>query len=409
MTAPAGSEAWITDVLRPGDLVVVAQGAGEPTPLLEQLVRCGHTVPGLEVFVGLSHSDVLRQPAARGLSLVSFGAMGPLARLAAEGAVAVIPCHISDVPRLLEQRAPGRIVVVLQVSSADTDGFHSLGLAVDYTYELVSRARAVVAEVNDQLPVTSAPRLHRTQLTTVVPTSRPTPEIKSGTPDDVHHRIASHVASLVVDGDTVQLGVGTLPSVVAAALCSKRDLRVHSTLAGSWLCELAAAGALSTDPDAVVISEAAGSQALYDHVVACPVRVRPVGELTRPDVLAGIAGFVAMNSALQVDLSGQVNAEELGTGYVGGIGGQPEFLRAAQRSAGGRSVVMLPATAVGGRESRIVRRLHAGAVTTARSGVDFIVTEHGIADLRGRSLTERADALVGIAAPDHRDALKETI
>jgi len=403
---PGPDDAWLTDVLRPGDLVVVAQGAGEPTPLLEQLVRCGHAVPDLEVFVGLSHSDVLRQPAARELSLVSFGAMGPLARLAADGAVSVIPCNFSDVPRLLEFRAPERIVVVLQVSAPDADGFHSLGLAVDYTYELVTCARAVVAEVNDQLPVTSAPRLHRSQFTAVVPTSRPTPEVKTGAVGEVHRRIAGHVASLVEDGATVQLGVGALPSVVAMALTAKRDLRVHSTLVGTWLCELARARALCTDPGSVVISEAAGSQALYDHVASSAVQVRPMGELTRPDVLAGIVRFVAMNSALQVDLSGQVNAEELGSGYVGGVGGQPEFLRAAQRSTGGRSIVMLPATAVGGRESRIVRRLHAGAVTTPRSGVDFVVTEFGIVDLRGRSLAERADGLVGVAAPHHRDALR---
>lgn len=405
MTAAAGSEAWITDILRPGDLVVVAQGAGEPTPLLDQLVRCGHAVADLEVFVGLSHSDVLLQPAARELSLVSFGAMGPLARLAAENRVAVIPCHFSDVPRLLELRAPGRVVVVLQVSAADADGFHSLGLAVDYTWELLAGARAVVAEVNDQVPVTSAPRLHRSQLTAVVPTSRPLPEVKSGTPQEVHHRIAAHVASLVPDGATLQLGVGTLASVVASALCGKRDLRVRSTLVGSWLCELASAGALSTDDGAVVISEAAGTQKLYDYVVAGGVQVRPVSELTRPDVLAGLAGLVAVNSALQVDLTGQINAEELTGGYVAGIGGQPDFLRAAQRSPGGAAIVMLPATALGGRESRIVARLHAGAVTTPRSGVDFVVTEHGVADLRGRSLTERAGALVGIAAPEHRDAL----
>ncbi|MCW2584079.1 MAG: Acetyl-CoA transferase/hydrolase, probable acetate CoA-transferase [Klenkia sp.] len=396
---------WITDVLRPGDLVVVAQGSGEPTPLLEQLVDAAATLTDVEVFVGLSHSGALRRPEAAGLSLVSFGAMGPLARLAAEGRVAVLPCHFSDVPRQLAQRAPGRVVVVLQVSPADAEGQHCLGLAVDHTWELLAGARAVVAEVNDQLPRTTAPRVHRSQLTATVPTSRPQPQVTSGTPGEVHRQIAAHVATLVPDGATLQLGVGVLPSVVAAALRGRRGLRVRSTLVGDWLCELATAGALATDPDAVVISEAAGSPGLYEHVVSRGVQIVPVGELNRPDVLAGIPGFVAVNAALQVDLTGQVNAEELGSGYVAGIGGQPDFLRAAQRSTGGLAVVMLPATARSGQESRIVRRLHAGAVTTPRSGVDVVVTEHGTADLRGRSLTERAQALTAIAAPDHRDAL----
>lgn len=403
MTPPDST--WITEVLRPGDLVVVAGGAGEPTTLLAALVDAAGTLPDLEVFVGLSHTDVLRRPGAAQLALVSFGAMGPLARLAAQGRVAVLPCHFTDVPRQLERRAPGRVVVVLQVSPADADGHHSLGLAVDHTWELLAGARAVVAEVNDQVPVTTAPRVHSSRLAAAVPTSRPLPEVKSGSPDDVHRRIAAHVAALVPDGATLQLGVGTLPSVVASALRHRRDLRVRSTLVGSWLCELAAAGALSAGPDAVVLSEAAGSQELYDLVAARRFPVCPVGEVAGPDALAAVPGFVAVNSALQVDLTGQVNAEELGTGYVAGVGGQPDWLRAAQRSPGGVAVVMLPATALGGRESRIVQRLHGGAVTTPRSGVDVVVTEHGVADLRGRSLTERAAALTAVAAPEHRDSL----
>lgn len=396
---------WITDVLRPGDLVVVAGGAGEPTPLLEALVDAAPALSDIEVFVGLSHSDALRRPGAGDLSLVGFGAMGPLARLAAQGRVAVLPCHFADVPRQLELRAPGRVVVVVQVSPADADGSHGLGLSVDHTWELLAGARAVVAEVNDQLPATTAPRVPASRLTAVVPTSRPLTEVKSGTAADVHRRIGDRVAALVPDGATLQLGVGALPSVVAAALRDRRGLRVRSTLVGSWLCELAAAGALSGDPDAVVLSEAAGTQELYDLVVARGWQVRPVGEVTRPDVLAAVPRLVAVNSALQVDLTGQVNAEELGSGYVAGVGGQPDWLRAAQRSPGGLAVVMLPATALGGRESRIVPRLHGGAVTTPRSGVDVVVTEHGTADLRGRSLTERAAALTAIAAPEHRDSL----
>jgi acyl-CoA hydrolase len=399
---------WLTDVLQPGDLVVVAQGTGEPTPLLEELVRAGSSLPELEVFVGLSHSTALTEPGARDLSLVSFGAMGPLGKLAADGAVSVIPCHFQDVPRMLAMRNPKQLVVVLQVSGADEHGCHSLGLAVDYTYELIDHARAVVAEVNDRLPHSTAPRIHSSRFTATVPTSRPLPTVADGAVGDVHTAIAEHVAGLVSDGATIQLGVGALPSVVGRALSAKRRLRVHSTLAGSWLLDLARSGALCEQPGSVLISEATGSQELYDWVIEAGVPLRTVQELTRPDVLSGIEQFVAMNSALEVDLTGQVNAEEIGSGYVGGIGGQPDYLRAAQRSPGGCSVVMLPATAQGGTRSRIVRRLHAGAVTTPRSNVDVVVTEHGIADLRGKSLIERADALIAVAAPKHCASLRET-
>ncbi len=387
---------WTADLLRPGDLVVAAQGVGEPTGLLEQLVRAGRT--DVEVFVGLSHSRVLADPAAGALRLVSFGAMGPLAAHATAGTLSIIPGNFADLPRLLAHRAPGRLVVLVQVAAPDADGAHSLGTAVDYTYELLDAARAVVAEVNDQVPVTSAPRLPASAFTATLTSSRPLPALPTPTQGDAHRAIAGHVAGLVPDGATVQLGVGAVPSAIGRALTARRDLRVWSTLAGDWLLDLAKAGALRREHGSVVISEAAGSPALYAHVAGSDVLVRPVRELA-----AGLHDtFVALNAALQVDLTGQVNAEETGAGYVGGVGGQPDYLRAAQRSPGGLAVVALPAT-TGRGASRIVTRLAGGTVTTARSGVDVVVTEYGVADLRGRSLAERADALRAIAAPEHRE------
>lgn len=396
---------WISDVVRAGDLLVAAQGVGEPAGLIEDVLSSGRLPHDVELFVGLSHSGVLQYLGGLPLPLVSFGAMGSLAASAAAGALSVIPCQFSDVARLLKVRAPGRLVPLIQVSPADADGFHSLGLAVDYTYELLSAARAVVAEVNDQVPVTSAPRVHGSAFTATVRSSRPLPHVSAPRINDTHRRIAQNVSDLVPDGATIQLGVGTLPAVVGRAIAGRRGLRVHSTLAGDWLLELAVAGALSDEPGAVLISEAAGSDALYRHVLSQAVPIRPVEELMRAEVLAGIDTFVAMNSALEVDLTGQVNAEQLPKGYVGGIGGQPEFLRAAQRSPGGRSIVMLPATAGKARNSRIVPQLRGHSVTTLRSGVDFVVTEFGVADLRGKTLQQRMHAMAQIAAPEFRGDL----
>ncbi len=391
------AEHWLS-LIRPGDLVVVAQGVGEPTPMLERLLDAAPS--GVEVFVGLSHSDALTRPSP--LPLVSFGAMGPLGRPPLRGTVAVIPAHFDDLPRVLPHR--GReLVLLVQVTEPDQDGRHSLGMAVDYTYDLLGRARAVIAEVNAQLPVTSAPRLAGSTFDALVPTSRPLPVVATPGIGEPQRRIAAHVAGLVPDGATIQLGIGALAAAVGRALSEHRDLSVRSTLAGDWLLELATAGALR--PGAVVISEAAGSPELYKYVTASEVAVRPVREVTGPAAAGEIDRFVAVNSALQVDLTGQVNAEEIATGYVGGIGGQAEYLRAAQRSPAGCAVVALPATA--GRRSRIVPRLDPATVTTPRSGVDVIVTEHGTADLRGRSLRERAESLVAVAAPEHRAALRE--
>ncbi|MHA6622434.1 acetyl-CoA hydrolase/transferase family protein [Pseudonocardia sp. DLS-67] len=391
------ADGWLS-LIRPGDLVVVAQGVGEPTPLLKQLLAAAPA--GVEVFVGLSHSDALTGPSR--VPLVSFGAMGPLGRPPHRGRVAVIPAHFDDLPRVLPRR--GRdLVLLVQVAEPDQQGGHSLGMAVDYTYELVGGARAVIAEVNDQLPATSAPRLPESAFTARVPTSRPLPVVPAPEIREPQQRIAAHVAGLVPDGATIQLGFGTVAAAVGRALGGHRDLAVRSTLAGDWLLGLAEAGALR--PDAVLISEAAGSPELYEYVTTSGVAVRPVHEVAGPPAAGATGPFVAVNSALQVDLTGQVNAEETTEGYVGGIGGQAEYLRAAQRSPGGCAVVALPATA--GRRSRIVPRLNPATVTTPRSGVDVVVTEHGVADLRGRSLCERAASLVAVAAPEHRAVLRE--
>ncbi|MTD14833.1 acetyl-CoA transferase [Nakamurella sp. YIM 132087] len=389
---------WV-QLLRPTDLVVVAQGTGEPTPLLEQLLE--HGPEGAEVFVGLSHSTALLRPTRT--TLLSFGALGPLGRPPLRGRVGVIPAHFDDLARVLPCR--GRdLVLLVQVGPADAAGTHGLGLAVDHTYELRDRARLVIAEVNDQLPDTTAPRLPATGFAAAVPTSRVLPQIPAGLPGEVQQRIANHVAGLVPDGATLQLGISSVAAAIGAALHGRRDLGVRSTLAGDWLLGLARAGALR--PGAVTISEAAGSAALYDWVVQAGVDIRPVPDILAPAAAGTVDDFVAVNSALQVDLTGQVNAEQTPAGHVGAIGGQAEYLRAAQRCPGGRSVIALPSVTSGGA-SRIVGRLHPGTVTTARSSVDFVVTEHGVADLRGRTVSERAALIVAVAAPGHRAALRE--
>ena len=387
-------------LIRPGDLVVAAQGVGEPTALLESLLAASPA--GVELFVGLSHSAVLAHTCP--LPLVSFGRLGPLSRAVHHGNVEVIPAHFDDLPRVLQYR--GRdLVVLVQVTGPDASGCHSLGMAVDHTFELLSRARAVIAEVNHQLPVTSAPRVPTSMFDTVVHTSRPLPVVHTPKMTDCHRQIAAYVAGLVPDGATLQLGLGSMASAVGIALCGHRELAVRSPLVGDWLLELASARCLRTGAEAVVISEAAGSQQLYDYVSASDVQISPVSKVSGPAARGEIDRFVAVNFALEVDLTGQVNAEDIAAGYIGGIGGQAEYLRAAQRSEGGRSILALPATA--GRYSRIVSRLDTSTVTTPRSGVDFIVTEHGVADLRGRSLRERAESLIAIADPEHRAALQK--
>lgn len=388
---------WLS-LVRPGDLVVVAQGVGEPTPLLEELLAAAP--PDVEVFVGLSYSDALTR--ATRARLLSFGAMGPLR--ARRSHLDVVPAHFDDLPRVLPHR--GRdLVLLMQVTAAGPDGRHGLGMAVDHTHPLLASARAVVAEVNAQLPDSSAPRLAPSTFDATVPSSRPLPDVPAPTIGEAHRRIAGFVAAAIPDGATLQLGIGAVPAAVGRCLVDHRDLAVRSTLVGDWLLDLASAGALRPGPDAVTISEAAGSAELYKYVATSSVSVRPVSEVTGGVTTGAVERFVAVNSALQVDLTGQVNAEETPAGFVGGIGGQAEYLRAASRSPGGCAIVALPAEV--GRHSRIVRRLDPPTVTTARSYVDLVVTEHGVADLRGRTLRERRESMIALAAPEHRAALQE--
>lgn len=387
-------------LIRPGDLVVVAQGVAEPTPLLEEVLA--GAPEGIEVFVGRSHSEILSRPTR--VPLLSFGAMGPLRRPAGRDDVGVVPAHFDDLPRVLPHR--GRdLVLLMQVAPAGADGRHGLGMAVDHTYALLGQARTVVAEVNDQMPDTSAPRLAPSVFDALVPGTRPLPTVPAPEIGEEQQRIAELVAEALPDGATLQLGIGAVPSAIGRCLTDRRDLAVRSTLVGDWLLDLASAGALRAGPDAVTISEAAGSAELYRYVATSAVQVRPVAEVTAAVAAGAVERFVAVNSALQVDLTGQVNAEELAGGFVGGIGGQAEYLRAASRSPGGCAVVAL--TSTGGRRSRIVRRLDPPTVTTARSYVDVVVTEHGVADLRGRTVRERAESLIALAAPEHRGALRE--
>jgi acetyl-CoA hydrolase len=224
--------------------------------------------------------------------------------------------------------------------------------------------------------------------------------------------IAAGVAAQVPDGATLQLGFGATVNAMGRLILERRDLRIHSALVGDWLLDLDAAGALAATDGGrpvVVTGAAMGSRELYDFVARDPrIELRRIEGIQAPQELASIDGLVAINSALQVDLVGQVNVETIGSRRVSALGGHSDFLRGAQSSQGGRSIVALPSTASRGRLSRIVEHLDGGWVSTPQASVDVVVTEHGAATLRGRDLIARRDALVAIADPSHRVALAST-
>lgn len=400
-------------LIRPGATVVWPQACAEPVSLTEQLMRQRAELGRFRCFLGIPASDTVRPEHADHVDFVSYCGSGANRALAHAGVLDIIPCHYSSLPALLTTGAMGADVVLLQLPPADEYGRYSLGLADDYVSAAIATARVVVAEVNDQVPHTGRPCvLTDADLDVVVRTSRAPAEVVAREASPVVEQIAANVADLVDDGATLQFGIGALPEAVLAKLADRTDLGVHSGVLNDTAAELMETGVITNarknlDRGRSVAGFLMGTRRLFRFVDGNPaVELRETGYTHDPDVLAAHDRFVAINSALEVDLTGQVNAEAAGGDYVGAVGGAVDFLRGAARSRGGVPIVALPSTA--GQASRIVAEL-AGPVSTARSDAGFVVTEFGVADLRGQSLRVRRERLLAIAHPDHRSALKEAI
>jgi acyl-CoA hydrolase len=331
---------------------------------------------------------------------------------AVEGQVRFVPFQYR---RLWDHLAALEVdLALLRVTPPDRHGRYGLGPGVDFVPAVVPRARRVVVQIDPALPrVPGAPWVASSEIDAALEAATPT-TIAENRGDQTTRRIAAHVATLIEDGDCLQTGVGALPDAVLGALRDRRGLGCHSGMIGDGVLELVERGALdgsrkSVDRGRVVSGFLLGGQRLYDWAARAPELVlRPVSYTHDAAVLAGIERLVAVNSAIEVDLAGQVNGEVVGGRQVSGTGGSVDFFRGAALSPGGRSIVALPATAAGGSVSRIVARLGEGAVATAtRTDVDAVVTEHGVAWLRGASVEERAERLISIADPDHRRSLEQ--
>jgi acyl-CoA hydrolase len=304
--------------------------------------------------------------------------------------------------------------VLLQLSPPDEHGYLSLGVSIDcsLTAALCARRR-VIAEVNDRMPRTLGDSfIHVSRLSAIVETSRPLPEMKPAPFTAVQRRIGENVASLVPDGATLQLGIGGIPDAVMACLGDKRDLGVHTEMCSDGIVPLIEAGVITGDRKTlhrgkIVAGFVLGTEHLFRFIHENPIfEFHPIQYTNDPFVIAQNAGMVAINSAIQVDLTGQVCADSIGTQPYSGFGGQVDFIRGAARSKGGKPVIALPSTAKGGAVSRIVPVLDPGAgVVTSRGDTHYVVTEYGIAYLHGKTLRQRVEAMIAIAHPAYRDEL----
>jgi acyl-CoA hydrolase len=395
------SEIELARWLRPGDGLLWGQGCAEPQTLVEALVAQRAAFSGASVFLGINYSGIVRPQHADHLRLSAYCGAGHNRALADAGVLDIHPHAYSRLGALIRTRVIRADVVLLQVSPPDAQGRYSLGLAADYLVPALETCRAIIAEVNDRVPWTFTERLlSASDFAFALPTSRTPAQSPQAAPGDAEHAIAHHCAPFIPDGATLEFGLGALPEAVLLALGGRRDLRVHSGALGDGMVELMQRGAIRDASGAMLL----GSRTLFDYARAnARLRLRSCEYTHNPRVLATIERFVAVNSAVEVDLTGQVNAEVAGGRYLGAVGGALDFIRAANHSPGGVSLVVLPATTASGA-SRIVARLD-GPVTTPRSEAGVIVTQHGAADLRGLSLRERARRMVAIAAPAFRDQL----
>ena len=398
------------EYLKAGDNIVFGQACGEPTTLIEALIAQGADIGGLSAFIATSFSGIFTPETSESFALSSMGAIGALRSMSKAHKLRIIPCHVGQVAPLIEQGLIGCDVAMVQVSPADADGNHSFGLISDYVQAAIAKARVVIAEVNPQVPFTFGELLHSSQIDVAVHFDRPPVSVQPGAISPTDEAIARHCAEFIGDGAVIQTGVGAVPDAILRLLHDRKDLGVHSGMLGDGLVDLAEAGVLTNarkEIDAGVSINGAliGTKRLYDYADRNPAVKMVRSDYTHNGaVLAQLSRLVTINSAMEVDLTGQVNAESTGDAYMGGTGGQVDFVRAGVRSPGGHSIIALPATAKGGTISKIVPLL-SGPVTTARSEVDIIVTEFGAAQLRGQPLAERARRLVAIAHPDFREEL----
>jgi len=400
-----------------GMRVYIQPGCAEPETLVEALLRRAPYVHDVEVLhlLTLGCADYVKPEMSGHFRHNAFFIGGNVREAVNDGRADYTPVYLSEVESLFESGALPLDVALIQVSPPDAHGFCSFGVGVDTSLTAANCAHHVVAQVNDRMPRTFGDSfLHVSQIDTFVESSRPLCELPKTEITDLHIAIAKHVAGLIEDRAVLQTGIGGIPDAVLPFLMDRKDLGIHTELVSDSVIPLIEAGVITGayktfNPRKIILGFVLGTKKLFDFVDNNPIfEFHPNAYTNDPMLIAQNDNMVAINSALQVDLTGQVCSDSIGTYFYSGIGGQVDFLRGASRSKNGKPIIALPSTAKDGAVSRIVPMLTAGAgVVTSRGLVRYVVTEYGAVNLFGKSIRERAKALIEIAHPKFRNELFE--
>jgi 4-hydroxybutyrate CoA-transferase len=402
--------------VKSGDRVVVGHACGEPQALVQALTARYQELSNVEIthMVAMGNSPYAQSGMEASFRHNALFVGRSTRQAIAEGRADYTPCFFSEIPRLFKEKILPVQVALLQITPPDEHGFCSYGISADYTVAAAQSADLVIAQVNRQLPRTQGAKIHLNHVDFLVEQDEELVELLPAKIGEIEKKIGQQIAELVPDGATLQLGIGAIPDAVLLFLQDKKDLGIHSEMFSDGVVDLVNAGVITNrrktqNPNVFVATFLMGTRKLYDFIDNNPrVQLHPADYVNDPYIIGKHELMVSINSALQVDLMGQVNAEMIGPKQFSGIGGQVDFIRGASRSLGGKSIIALPTTAAKGTVSRIVAELDQGAaVSTSRNDVHFVVTEYGAMNLRGKTLRQRAAAMIEIAHPDFRPNLRE--
>jgi acetyl-CoA hydrolase len=404
-------------VIRSGDHVWIHSGCSNPEELISAMVARAGELEGVEVshILTLGHADYVKPQFAKSFRHRSLFTGANVRDAVNEGRADFVPVHLHQIPRLIYEGILPIDVALIHISPPDEHGFCSYGVEVGCTKAAAERAKTVIALVNKRMPRALGDAfINVSRLTHVVEVDRDLLEIAMAAEvSDTSRAVGQNVAALIEDGSTLQLGIGEIPDAVLLYLKEKRNLGIHTELFSDGLVELVEAGVVNNEAKSLhkgktIAAFVLGGKRTFDFLDNNPfVEFHPNDYVNDPFVISQNDKMVAVNSALSVDITGQVCADSIGRDIYSGFGGQVDFIRGAARSKGGKPIIAMPSTARGGKVSRICDALPEGSgVVTTRADVHYVVTEHGVASLFGKSLRDRAEELIAIAHPEFRDELR---